>query len=90
MIYQSTRHRPSAPTLKLITGVERVLTEGSPPQSSYGLASAQKCCCFLQEVKGTETDSFPLRWQMPCGIGSWDLPFGYLGLEQERRRARTS
>lgn len=89
MVDQSTLYRPSAPTLKLITGVERVLMEGSPPQSSAGLASAQKCCCFLQEVKGTVTDSLLLRWQMPCGIGSWDLPFGCLGLEQERKRGRT-
>ncbi|TRZ03268.1 hypothetical protein DNTS_006705, partial [Danionella cerebrum] len=56
---QSRHKRPRPPTLMLITVVERVLMEGSPPQSFSDSASAQKGCCFLQETsqEGLEVGS---------------------------------
>lgn len=82
---------PNAPTLKLTTGVERAQMEGSPPQSSSEMASAQICCCFPWGVTGTgKLGSWLQRWQRPCGNGSWDLLSCFPGLGQVRRRGKIS
>lgn len=82
---------PNAPTLKLTTGVERAQMEGSPPQSSSEMASAQICRCFPWGVMGTgKLGSWLQRWQRPCGNGSWDLLSCYHGLGQVRRRGKIS